>query len=60
MTKVVALCTNCKCCLAKGSHCFICHNEETIEELCGCGLCPELAREYEERKIDRDRNRNEL
>jgi len=56
--KLIALCVYCKCCLAKSrSHCFVCHNESEIEELCGCGICPELAAEYEERLEIRNRNR---
>jgi len=47
-TKVIkeplfALCDNCKCCLAKTSHCWHCHINSTIAGLCGCGDCPSRA-----------------
>lgn len=43
------LCAKCKCCLAMTSHCWNCHNEIPIEDLCGCGNCKAKAIDYAER-----------
>lgn len=40
---LVALCEECKCCLANSAHCWICHTNTTIRAICGCGECPERA-----------------
>lgn len=54
---LTSLCKYCKCCLAVTTHCWNCHIEMDIEDLCGCGDCSEMARDFLERKAIRDRNR---
>jgi hypothetical protein len=43
-------CSQCKCCLATGTHCGTCHLKKPIEKLCGCGNCVERAQDYLERE----------
>lgn len=46
-------CEQCKCCLAKGTHCGTCHVKKPIEKLCGCGKCVEKAQDYLARETAR-------
>lgn len=40
--KLYVLCSECKCCLIKNEdshHCYTCHTEMKLEDICGCGDC---------------------
>lgn len=54
---LAALCSNCKCCLADGPHCWTCHTTKAIAKLCGCGDCDGQAKLFAETEAIRVKNR---
>lgn len=50
MEKMTALCSKCKCCLADDTHCWNCHVEKSIDDLCDCGQCKLLIKDFLERE----------
>jgi hypothetical protein len=47
--QLVALCPNCKCCLASSTHCWVCHTEKSIADLCGDAVCEQRVEDYKQR-----------
>jgi len=55
---LVSLCKECKCCIPLDGHCYVCHTEQSIDKMCGCGNCPAMAKDYAEREAMRIKNRS--